>query len=185
MKFILICGPQAVGKMTVGKSLAELTNFKLFHNHMTIDLLQPIFGFSQEMWKLSSHFRQEIFKASIESDIKGLIFTYVWAFDQEDDWEYVNKICKLFEERGVPVFFVELQASFEERLKRNIHPSRLEVKLLKKDINSSEKNLLESMQKYRLNSYEGEITNQNYLKIDNTNKTPDEVAQEIKQKFNL
>jgi chloramphenicol 3-O-phosphotransferase len=61
----------------------------------------------------------------------------------------------------------------------------LEVKLLKKDINSSEKNLLESMQKYRLNSYEGEITNQNYLKIDNTNKTPDEVAQEIKQKFNL
>jgi chloramphenicol 3-O-phosphotransferase len=97
----------------------------------------------------------------------------------------VNKICKLFEERGVPVFFVELQASFEERLKRNIHPSRLEVKLLKKDINSSEKNLLESMQKYRLNSYEGEITNQNYLKIDNTNKTPDEVAQEIKQKFNL
>src|SRR5690606_23600311 len=117
----------------------ELTNFKLFHNHMTIDLLQPIFGFSQEMWKLSSHFRQEIFKASIESDIKGFIFTYVWAFDQEDDWEYVNKICKLFEERGVPVFFVELQASFEERLKRNIHPSRLEVKLLKKDINSSEK----------------------------------------------
>ena len=39
MKFILIFGPQAVGKMTVGQELAKITNLKLFHNHMTIDLV--------------------------------------------------------------------------------------------------------------------------------------------------
>lgn len=185
MKFILIFGPQAVGKMTVGKSLAEITGFKLFHNHMTIDLLQPIFGFSNEMWKLSGHFRQEVFKVSAESNLKGLIFTYVWAFDQKEDWDYVNEICKLFEKKGVPVFFVELQADLEKRLERNLHPDRLETKLLKKDTDSSEKHLLESMKKYRLNSYEGEIANLNYLRIDNTDKTPDVAAHEIKQKFNL
>lgn len=39
MKLIILFGPQAVGKMTVGQSLASLTNFKLFHNHMSIDFV--------------------------------------------------------------------------------------------------------------------------------------------------
>ena len=36
MKFILIFGPQAVGKMTVGQELQKITGLKLFHNHMTL-----------------------------------------------------------------------------------------------------------------------------------------------------
>ncbi|SCC34198.1 Uncharacterized protein BW664_02852 [Bacillus mycoides] len=43
MKFILIFGPQAVGKMTVGQELAKITDLKLFHNHMKIDLVKYIF----------------------------------------------------------------------------------------------------------------------------------------------
>lgn len=39
MKLVLIFGPQAVGKMTVGQELAKITGLKLFHNHMTIDLV--------------------------------------------------------------------------------------------------------------------------------------------------
>lgn len=38
-KLIMITGPQAVGKMTVGQELEKITNLKLFHNHMTIDLV--------------------------------------------------------------------------------------------------------------------------------------------------
>ncbi|MED3553043.1 hypothetical protein P4449_21750 [Cytobacillus praedii] len=38
MKFVLIFGPQAVGKMTVGQELEKITELKLFHNHMTIEL---------------------------------------------------------------------------------------------------------------------------------------------------
>lgn len=45
MKFILIFGPQAVGKMTVGHELEKITSMKLFHNHQTIELLYPYFGF--------------------------------------------------------------------------------------------------------------------------------------------
>ena len=36
-KLVLITGPQAVGKMTVGQELTKITNLKLFHNHMSID----------------------------------------------------------------------------------------------------------------------------------------------------
>ncbi|HDV8366653.1 TPA: AAA family ATPase [Bacillus cereus] len=58
MKLILIFGPQAVGKMTVGQELATLTGLKLFHNHMTIDLVSPIFDYStKEAKRLVSLFR--------------------------------------------------------------------------------------------------------------------------------
>ncbi len=56
MKFVLIFGPQAVGKMTVGQELTKITELKLLHNHMTIELLEPFFGFEPEMWKLSMTF---------------------------------------------------------------------------------------------------------------------------------
>jgi hypothetical protein len=73
LKFVLIFGPQAVGKMTIGHELEKMTELKLFHNHQTIDLLHPYFGFTSEMWRLSSMFREEIFKAVAKSDMYGLI----------------------------------------------------------------------------------------------------------------
>ena len=48
--FIMVCGPQAVGKMTVGQELAKLTGYKLFYNHMTIELLTKIFDYSKESY---------------------------------------------------------------------------------------------------------------------------------------
>ena len=47
MKFILITGPQAVGKMTVGQELTKTTDLKLLHNHMTIEVVTKIFDYSK------------------------------------------------------------------------------------------------------------------------------------------
>ena len=185
MKFVLIFGPQAVGKMTVGQELEKKTELKLFHNHMTIDLLAPIFGFNSEMWRLVNLFRKEIFESVAKSDLKGLIFTYVWGFDLQSDWDYVNKVCEIFESSGGTVYFVELEADLEERIERNKSPHRLEHKPTKRNVEWSEKELKETMEKHRLNSYEGEIKKENYIKINNTNLTAVEVAEFIKEKFNL
>ncbi len=43
MKLIIIFGPHAVGKMTVGQELVKITDLKLFHNHMTIDIVSDLF----------------------------------------------------------------------------------------------------------------------------------------------
>ena len=81
MKFVLIFGPQAVGKMTVGQELAKITGLKLFHNHMTIDLVNPFFDYGTKGGKrLVNLFRHEIFEEVSKSSLYGLIFTYVWAF---------------------------------------------------------------------------------------------------------
>ena len=62
-KFIMIVGPQAVGKMTVGQELTKITNLKLLHNHMTIELLTKIFDYSKESYtKLNLEFRTRIFE---------------------------------------------------------------------------------------------------------------------------
>ncbi|WP_419887863.1 AAA family ATPase [Neobacillus niacini] len=186
MKLILIFGPQAVGKMTVGQELAKITDLKLFHNHMTIELVTPIFDYgTKEGQRLVSLFRREIFEAVAKSDLEGLIFTYVWAFDHPSDWEYINNVCQIFESKGGKVYFVELEADLNERIERNKSPHRLEHKPTKRNIEWSENNLKKSMEKYRLNSLEGEITKQEYIRINNTNKSPEEVARVIKEKFQL
>jgi hypothetical protein len=185
MKLVLIFGPQAVGKMTVGQELEKLTKLKLFHNHMTIDLLHPYFGFSAETWRLVDLFRVEIFEAVAKSDLNGLIFTYVWAFDQQADWDFVDKISHIFESKNGEVYFVELEAGVEERLVRNQTPHRLQHKPTKRDVKHSESNLLSSMETHRLNSLDGEITKSNYLRINNEGLSPDGVAGMIKERFAL
>lgn len=60
MTLVLIFGPPAVGKMVVGKVLAEKIGFKLFHNHMTIELLLRIFEHGTPQFQsLDKEFRFE------------------------------------------------------------------------------------------------------------------------------
>jgi hypothetical protein len=185
MKLVLIFGPQAVGKMTVGNELAKITDLKLFHNHMTIDLLEPFFGFSPEMWKLSNLFREEIFKSFASSDKYGMIFTFVWAFNQQKDWDGVEKMCSIFSSKGAEIFLVELEARVEERLKRNRTPYRLEQKPTKRNIEQSEQNLLSTMDSLRLNSERGEIDKENYIRINNEKLEAEVVAKMIQERFEL
>lgn len=186
MKFVLIFGPQAVGKMTVGQELEKKTELKLFHNHMTIELVNPFFEYgTREGNRLVNLFRHEIFEAVSKSDLYGLIFTYVWAFDIKEDWDYIDKVCDIFESKGGSIYFVELEAELEERIERNRSPLRLENKPTKRNLEKSEDDLRRTYGKYRLNSFDGEIKRSNYIKINNTKLNPQQVAMIIKNEFQL
>jgi cytidylate kinase len=186
MKFIILFGPQAVGKMTVGQELAKQTGLRLFHNHMTIDLVSQFFDYGTPQGKrLVGLFRREIFEEVAKSELPGMIFTYVWAFNLKSDWDYIEKVSSLFESNGATVYYVELVATMEERLERNKSPHRLEHKPTKRNLEWSERDLISSMDKYRLNSIDGEIKKENYIKINNTNLSPEEVANIIKEQFKL
>ncbi len=63
MKFIFIVGPPAVGKMTVGQALAKQTGYKLFYNHMSLELVNQFFDFGTPHFRdLGKTIRFEIFK---------------------------------------------------------------------------------------------------------------------------
>lgn len=185
-KFVLIIGPQAVGKMTVGQELAKLTGYKLFYNHMTIEMVRLIFDYDKKAYtKMNRLIRYEVFKEFAQSNEKGIIFTGCFDFgkDFETEKEETDRWMSLFDESYV----VELEASLEERLRRNKTANRLEHKVSKRDLEWSEKDLLRSIEKHRLNSNpgEGEKIFKNYLKIINTDLSAVDVAQMIKEKFNL
>ncbi len=186
MKFVLITGPQAVGKMTVGQELAKITDLKLFHNHMTIELVNYFFDYgTKEGKRLVNLFRQEIFEEVANSNLYGMIFTYLWAFNLQADWDYVNRVKQLFESKGATVYYVELEADLDERIQRNKSSNRLEHKPSKRNVEWSESRLKKSIEDYRLNSLEGEIEFLNYMKINNTNLSAEEVAELVKEKFDL
>ncbi len=186
MKFILIVGPQAVGKMTVGHELEKITDLKLFHNHLTIELVQPFFDYGTPAGsRLVKLFRREMFKEFAKSDLYGVIFTWVCRFDQQVDLDYLNETIAFFEAKGADVCFVELQADIEQRLERNKSEHRLTHKATKRDIEWSEAHLKTTANTFRLNSFDGEITRENYIKINNTDLTAAETAKMIQERFNL
>ncbi len=117
---VWISGPPAVGKMTVGLELTEITGIPLFHNHVSIEAVLPVFEFGSPPFnRLVGSFRDQMLAEAAQSELPGLIFTMMWAFDLASDLTFVEKQKDLFESHGGRAVFVELSASLEERLRRN------------------------------------------------------------------
>jgi len=173
---IIVCGPQAVGKMTVAESLRDKLKYNMMMNHDSIEMSDKIFGFGTPAQKeFNAIFRREAFALAIKHNV-DLIFTYVCAFEMPAEREYLTDLEKMFQANGGKFYFVELSASLDERLKRNETPHRMERKASKRDVVWSRANLLKDTENHRLNSMEDEIWFENHLKIDNTNLSPQEVA---------
>ena len=184
MNLIVIIGSGAVGKMTVGQELMKiLPGYRLFHNHMMIEPVLEIFGkFNGSAIK---SLREVVFREYLKTDNRGLIFTYMWAFDHPEDWEYIKSVTDIFEATGGTCYYVELVADQTVRLERNRTENRLRNKASKRDLAFSEDNIRSEDSKYRLESNEGEITFEHYIKIDNSSLEPNVVAKMIKDHFSL
>lgn len=183
MKLVFIIGNAAVGKMTVGQELMKITDLRLFHNHMSIEPVIEIFGYYNG--RTITKLREVIFEEYAKSNNYGLIFTYMWAFDQQSDWDYVSHVTDIFKQNGADVYYVELITSQAVRLERNATENRIRNKASKQSLEISNERLLRDDANFRCESFEGEITFENYMRIDNTTLSPEEVAGMIKGRFGL
>ena len=183
MKLVFLIGDAAVGKMTVGQELMKITDLRLFHNHMTIEPVLEIFG----RWdgKTRHELREVIFRNFAASDLYGMIFTYMWAFDMQSDWDYIEHVKSIFEPYGTEFYYVELIAPQEVRLARNSSENRLRHKASKRDVEASDARLIKDDASHRCVSFEGEIPFENYLRIDNTDLPAADAAKLIKDTFKL
>ncbi|MBQ4067938.1 MAG: AAA family ATPase [Lachnospiraceae bacterium] len=182
---IVVCGPQAVGKMTVAESLRDKLKYNMMMNHDSIEMSDKIFGFGTPAQReFNSIFREKAFDLAVKHNV-DLIFTYVCAFEVQEEREYLLNLEKMFKSNGGEFYFVELSADLETRLERNETPHRMERKPSKRDVVWSKSNLLKDAQNHRLNSEDGEILFKNHMKIDNTNLSPDEVADMVIEGFEL
>ena len=182
---IVVCGPQAVGKMTVAESLRDKLKYNMMMNHDSIELSDRIFGFATPPQReLNAAIREKAFEIAVKHNV-DLVFTYVCAFNVPEDCAYLMKLRDQFEQSGGHFYFVELSASLEERLARNETPHRMERKASKRDVAWSRDNLLRDMERYRLNTNEDEYLFENHLKIDNTELSPDQVADIVIETYGL
>lgn len=181
MKLLFLFGNSAVGKMTVGQEIMARTPLRLFHNHMIIEPVLDVF--SDFDGAAISEIREVIFRRFAASDNYGLIFTYMWAFDQQADWDYVASVREIFAPYGTEFYYAELVADQQTRLARNRTENRLAHKASKRDLAASDARLLQADAHYRCESLPGELPFENYIRIDNTRLSPAEAAEQIIGRF--
>ena len=181
MKLLILIGNSAVGKMTVGQELCKITPFRLFHNHMMIEPVLEVFGAFRG--DVIQKLRHVIFEEFAKSDNYGMVFTFMWAFDMPSDWDYLERVKKIFDLPEEDVYYVELIAPQEVRLERNATENRLKNKASKRDIEASNQRLIRDDINYRCESLPGEIPFPNYFRLENANIQPADAAVLIKKHF--
>ena len=181
MKLLILIGNSASGKMTVGQELCKITPFRLFHNHTAIEPVLEVFGSFHG--PAISRVREVIFEEFSKTDNYGLIFTYMWAFDMQSDWDYIEYVKSIFNLPEEDVYYVELLVPQQVRLERNRTENRLKHKASKRDLAASDARLLRDDENHRCESLPGEIPFANYLRLDNSAITAAEAAQIIKNTF--
>ena len=185
-ELLLVIGPPAVGKMTVGRAVCARTDFRLFHNHHTIEPLIEIFGFGTPPFRtLNGEFRRRVIEEAAASGTR-LIFTLVWNVDEQEDSDAVRKFVAPYADAGLPVSFVELYADLPTRLERNLTEHRIAEKKSKRDLDWSDAHVREMDAAHVMNTRPGGATPADvlladfaHLRLDNSNLTPEQSAAEI------
>lgn len=175
MKLIFIYGAPAVGKLTVSNEIAKHTNFKVFHNHLSIECIEPIFEFGTDsFWKLLDKIRVETIKEAARVK-QNLIYTFCYAKGEDD--AHIRKITKAVEAVGGEICFVLLVCEKAEMEKRVLEESR------RKYSKANNLELLhEILEKYDLFS---PVPERETLRIDNTYLSAEETARMIIKHYKL
>ncbi len=182
MRLVVIIGPPAVGKATVGKALAERYGFKLFHNHVTLDMVATIFDWGTPSHrKLVEEFRQRVIEEAAEVGV-DLVFTYVWAFSESNDGDPIRRYREAVLAHGGHVFFVELQADLETRMARNGLESRRLMKQRSAEASTPEW-IAEMDEKYSFDSGGTLPFADPQVRLETSSATPEETAEAIARAF--
>ena len=122
MKLILLYGPPAVGKLTIAKEMARLTGFKVFHAHLTVDLVAAIFPRGTPSYrKLLWDIRYAVFAEAAQANIDGLIFTMVYRRNQE---QFIARCVEVVAPCGGEVCFVHVHCHAETLRERVVRDDR-------------------------------------------------------------
>lgn len=129
MKVIFLHGPPAVGKLTIARELAALTGWRLFHNHLTVDLALSVYDFGtpgfvavrEEIWFA-------VFRRALIDGPSHLIFT----FNPENTvpQRFIDELFRVIHVAGSEVISVELAADEAELERRLDSASRHEYRKL-------------------------------------------------------
>jgi len=176
VKLVVIYGAPGVGKLTTARALADLTGFRIFHNHLSFDLVNAVFDFPTPPFsRLSETIRLATFEAAARERLPGLLFTFVYAAPEDDD--FVKKIIHAIEPQGGKALFVRLYCDRATLERRVLAEDRKRYGKITDPLA-----LRGALKRWNLDSA---IPFGEGLEIDNSNVQPELVARQIGQHFAL
>ncbi len=122
MQLVFIYGPAACGKLTVATELAALSGFRLFHNHLTVDLVSALFEFGSEPFvRLRESIWLGSFREAAEQG-QSLIFTFQPEASVRGD--FPERVVSEIRSNHGQVVFIELVCAESEIERRVENASR-------------------------------------------------------------
>jgi hypothetical protein len=113
VKLLFIYGRPAVGKLTVARAVAARTGGRLFHNHLTVNLVLSVFDFGTPGFiELRERIWMDVFRRALAEKVPLLIFT----FNPEDSvpQRFIDGLFSEIADEGGKIIPVELTASEPE-----------------------------------------------------------------------
>lgn len=125
MKLLFLYGPPAVGKLTIAREVAAATGWRLFHNHLTVNLALSVYDFGTPGFiALREQIWFDVFRRALVDGPPGLIFT----FNPENSvpQRFIDELLAEIAAAGSEVILVELTASEAEIERRMANGSRIQ-----------------------------------------------------------
>jgi cytidylate kinase len=164
-KVIIIIGPPAAGKYTIGKMLSEKCNYRFLHEHQMLDIASSLFD-ENPIERTTYYFklRMDVFSDFIKYNMTNhsIVTTFVHLFDNDYYKNFITSFLNMFHKKNYEVYVIELTASYEVRIKRNTNEDRLKAKPSKQNTEKSMKRINAIEEKTRTNSIESDILFMNY-----------------------
>ncbi|MCK2148805.1 ATP-binding protein [Marinobacter alexandrii] len=170
MQLVWLHGPPAAGKLTVAKALQRNHNFKLFHNHLAVDLSMAIydaFG-DKDFHHFTNSIRRQTLSKANELGVARMVMTFMTCA-QEDEKE-IRRYLEFFESEGIEVYPVQLHPRHDVLLSRSVSVERQQSHKI-----SCRNQLSELLSEWQFLP----IEHKNALQIDNSEQSPEDVARQI------
>ncbi|WP_461535254.1 DEAD/DEAH box helicase family protein [Spongorhabdus nitratireducens] len=167
MKLVWIHGAPAAGKLTVATTLQKNHGFKLFHNHLAVDISLAIydeFG-EKDFYQFTNAIRFKVLKKANELGVEHLVMTYMTC--AEEDNPQIQAYLEFFHRENIDVYPIHLKPSDEVLLERTTAAER---------INSHKISCPEQLGTLLASSKFKPIEHPRTLSIDNSELSPERVA---------
>lgn len=175
MKLVVLYGPPAVGKLTVAREVSCLTGFKLFHNHLSWNLVTSVFEWRSEPFNRAlPEIRRLMFREAAQADI-DLLFTFVYSAARAD---VARSYFASVEDHGGTVCLVRLTAPLAVLERHVVNDSRQEAGKMV---------TVEELRRYveKVTDVDHPISERKSLELDTAALSPDEAARAVIAHYRL
>lgn len=175
MNLVLIYGPFASGKLTIGLELQKLTGYKFLENNAVNKPPLQVFPFGTPVFKrIAGKLRLDICREAASHNV-NLITSLVYV--EKDDDDYIRELMEAVSTEGGQVKFVRVKCGDSELVKRVSDKSRKgKGKILDPDY------MKELLTK---NNITGKIPFVEGFEVDSTEHSAEECATMIQKHYGL